>query len=97
MPTALAAPLAVIAGAGAFGWVGLHLILVAEVGGPKHAGLLTGVAVTFSWSGVLVGPPIFGLALEATGSYRLSWLLLSAYALLAAAALSRLRPLVQRS
>lgn len=93
----LAAPLAIIAGAGAFGWVGLYLALVAEVGGPRYAGLLTGVAVTFSWSGVLVGPPIFGVALEATGSYRVPWLVLSACALLVAGALSRLRPLVQRN
>lgn len=93
----LAAPLAIIAGAGAFGWVGLYLALVAEIGGPRYAGLLTGVAVTFSWSGVLVGPPIFGGLLEATGSYRVPWLLLSACALLVAGALSRLRPLVQRN
>ena len=92
----LAALLAIIAGAGVFGWVGLHLALVAEIGGARYAGLLTGVAVAFAWSGVLVGPPIFGLVLDATGSYRLPWLILGATALLSALALSRLRPLVQR-
>ena len=89
-------PLAVIAGAAAFGWMGLYLALVAEVGGARYAGLLTGVAMTFAWSGVLVGPPIFGVALEATGSYRLPWLTLSAVAVLVGVALQRLRPLVQR-
>lgn len=93
---ALVALLAAIAGAGAFGWVGLYLALVAEVGGRKYAGFLTGIAVAFAWSGVLVGPPIFGLILDATGSYRLPWLLLSTEALLVAAALASLRPLVQR-
>ncbi|MBI4608068.1 MAG: MFS transporter [Candidatus Rokubacteria bacterium] len=96
LPSRLAAPLAVIAGAGAFGWVGLYLALVAEIAGVRYAGLLTGVAVMFAWSGVLVGPPLFGVVLEATGSYVGAWLLLSAYALLVAAALSRLQPLVQR-
>lgn len=96
VPSQLAPALAVVAGAGAFGWVGLYLALVAEIAGPRYAGLLTGIAVMFAWSGVLVGPPIFGLLLEATGSYLLPWLLLSACAVSVAVALSRLEPLVQR-
>jgi sugar phosphate permease len=96
-PWALASLLGIMAGAGAFGWVGLYLALVAEIGGAKYAGLLTGVAVAFAWSGVLIGPPLFGLLLDATGSYRVPWLVLSAVALAAAAALSRPRPLVKRS
>ncbi len=93
----LAIPLAVAAGVGAFGWVGLYFALVAEIGGVRYAGSLTGVAVAFAWSGVLVGPPIFGLILDATGSYTLPWLVLSTNGLLVAMALSRLRPLVQRN
>jgi len=93
---ASAALVAVVAGVGAFGWVGLYLALAAEVGGPRYAGLLTGVAVSCSWSGVLVGPLLFGLILEATGSYRGPWLALAAATLAAAAALHRLPPLVRR-
>lgn len=93
---ALAPLLALIAGAGTFGWVGLYLALVAEVGGARYAGLLTGVAIMFAWSGVLAGPPLFGLLLEGTGSYRLPWLALAVAVLLVAVALSRIRPLVQR-
>jgi len=93
---ASAALVAVVAGVGAFGWVGLYLALAAEVGGPRYAGLLTGVAVSCSWSGVLVGPLLFGLVLEATGSYREPWLALAAATLAAAAALHRLPPLVRR-
>ena len=96
MPPALAGPLALVAGAGAFGWVGLYFALVAEVGGTRYAGLLTGVAAMFAWSGVLVGPPIFGLALDATGAYSAPWLLTSAAALLVAVTLPRLQPLVPR-
>lgn len=96
LPTAAVIPLAVVAGAGAFGWVGLYFALVAEIGGARYAGLLTGVAVAFAWSGVLVGPPMFGLLLQSTGSYAWPWLTLALVATLVAATLPQLRPLVQR-
>jgi sugar phosphate permease len=96
LPRAAVPPLAVLAGAGAFGWVGLYFALVAEIGGARYAGLLTGVAVAFAWSGVLVGPPVFGLLLEATGSYGWPWLTLAIVALVVAVTLPQLRPLVQR-
>jgi MFS family permease len=96
LPVGALVPLAFVAGAGAFGWVGLYFTLVAEIGGARYAGLLTGVAVAFAWSGVLVGPPVFGVLLEATGSYRWPWLTLAAVALVVAATLPRLSPLVQR-
>lgn len=96
LPGPAASIAAVLAGAGAFGWVGLYLALAAEVGGPRHAGLLTGIAVACAWSGVLVGPPLFGGLLEATGGYRWPWLLLAATGLAAATALHRIPPLVRR-
>jgi sugar phosphate permease len=89
-------PLAIAAGIGAFGWVGLYFALVAEIGGARYAGLLTGAAVVSAWSGVLVGPPLFGLVLQATGAYTVPWLLLAAIAVGVALALPRPRPLVQR-
>ena len=96
LPEWLVYPLAFVAGAGAFGWVGLYFALVAEIGGPRHAGLLTGAATACSWSGTLIGPPIFGLILEATGGYAASWLVLTAVALAVVVTLPRLSPLVQR-
>jgi MFS transporter, ACS family, hexuronate transporter len=96
LPSAGIIPLAIVAGAGAFGWVGLYFALVAEIGGARYAGLLTGVAVAFAWSGVLVGPPLFGLMLGATGSYAWPWLTLSLIAALVAITLPQLKPLVQR-
>src|SRR6058998_2466265 len=88
--------LALVAGIGAFGWVGLYFALVAEIGGARYAGLLTGVAVAFAWSGVLVGPPIFGLVVDRTGSYMWPWLGLAAVGVAVAATLPRPAPLVQR-
>lgn len=96
LPAAGIVPLAILAGAGAFGWVGLYFALVAEIGGARYAGLLTGVAVAFAWSGVLIGPPMFGLLLGSTGSYAWPWLTLAVIAILVAITLPHLKPLVQR-
>ena len=96
LPGPTAVLVALLAGVGAFGWMGLYLALAAEVGGARYAGLLTGVAVSFAWSGVLVGPPLFGLMLQATGAYRWPWLLLALTSLAVAVALHRLPPLVKR-
>ena len=96
LPVELAVVLALVAGAGAFGWVGLYFALVAEIGGPRYAGLLTGVATAFAWSGTLIGPPIFGLARETSGAYTVPWLILTTIATAVALVLPRLRPLVQR-
>lgn len=95
-PSALTVPLAVLAGAGAFGWVGLYFALVAEMGGPRQAGLLTGVAVACAWSGVLLGPPVFGAVLDAADTYAAPWVLLAAAVAAAAVVLWRLPPLVRR-
>jgi sugar phosphate permease len=91
----VAALISLVVGAGALGWVGLYFALVAEIGGTRYAGLLTGASVVFAWSGVLMGPPLFGLAREWSGSYRLPWLLIAGLAVLAAALLWR-RPPVRR-
>jgi cyanate permease len=84
-----------VAGIGAFGWVGLYLALAAEAGGSRSAGLLTGVAVSCSWSGVLVGPPLFGCLLDATGADHVPWLVLAATSIVAIA-MSRIPPLLKR-
>jgi len=96
LPSAVLPPLAVVLGVAAFGWVGLYFALVAEIGGARSAGLLTGLAVIFAWGGILVGPPLFGLLLDVTDSYGLAWLALAVAAVGVAVTLPRLQPLVQR-
>jgi sugar phosphate permease len=96
-PTVVIALLAAAAGMAAFGWVGLYFTLVAEIGGARYAGLLTGVAVMFSWSGVLVGPPLFGALLQGTAQWTVPWLLLGLIGLGVALVLPRPAQLVQRS
>jgi predicted MFS family arabinose efflux permease len=70
---ALAALVAFWAGVGTFGWVGLYLVVSAEVGGREQAGLLTGVAMGVIFAGIPLGAPLFGLILEATDSYAAAW------------------------
>jgi sugar phosphate permease len=96
LPDTVATLVTFIFGAGAFGWTGLYLALAAEVGGTRYAGLLTGVAVTCAWSGILVGPALFGFALETFGTYRWPWLALTLSGAAVAVVLSRIAPLVDR-
>lgn len=75
----IAAPVAagVIAfftGVGAYGWVGVFFVISAETGGPREAGLLTGVGYSSIVVGLLIGPPVFGLLLERTDSYAAAWI-----------------------
>jgi hypothetical protein len=46
---------------GAYGWVGIFFVMSAEIGGPKDAGLLSGMAFTSIVVGLLSGPALFGL------------------------------------
>ena len=96
LPLWLVAVVAFVAGAGALGWVGLYFALVAEIGGARHAGMLTGAATACSWSGTIVGPLLFAALLGATSSYVIPWLVLSVVAAAVALTLPRLAPLVQR-
>jgi sugar phosphate permease len=96
LPEDMLVPLAIFAGAGAFGWVGLYFALVAEIGGARYAGVLTGISVIFAWGGTLFGPPIFGHVLDATDSYQASWLILAGLACVVAVVLPWPKPLVQR-
>ena len=96
LPDGVLVPLAIAAGAGAFGWAGLYFALVAEIGGARYAGVLTGLSVIFAWGGTLFGPPIFGHVLDATDSYTTSWLILAGLAAVVAVTLPWPKPLVQR-
>jgi MFS family permease len=68
-----AAALAFLAGIGAYGWVGIFFVISAEVGGPRQAGLLSGMAFASIVVGLLIGPTVFGLLLVSADSYRAAW------------------------
>lgn len=79
-----AALLAFATGVGAYGWVGIFFVISAEAGGPRQAGLLSGVAFASIVLGLLVGPPVFGLLLEASNSYAVAWAAFAALSALVA-------------
>jgi MFS transporter, ACS family, aldohexuronate transporter len=76
--------LAFATGIGAYGWVGIFFVISAEAGGPRQAGLLSGVAFAAIVLGLLVGPPVFGLLLEASNSYAVAWAVFAALSALVA-------------
>ena len=79
-----AGALAFATGVGAYGWVGVFFVISAEAGGPRQAGLLSGVAFASIVLGLLVGPPVFGLILEGWDSYAAAWAVFAALSALIA-------------
>ena len=82
-PSWLLIGIIVLFGFTAIGWGGMNLVLASEFAGKQNAGLAVGYAATISLIGNLAGPPLFGWMADASGSYTLSWWLLTASALVA--------------
>ncbi|MFQ5763205.1 MAG: multidrug transporter subunit MdtG, partial [Candidatus Bathyarchaeia archaeon] len=40
---------------------------------PEHAGVAVGLLLSMLAAGIVVGPPLFGLAVDLTHSYPLAW------------------------
>lgn len=76
-PAALLVALLCVYGATAIGWNGVYLAVVARLVPHADAARATGGTLFFTFSGVVIGPPLFGALGTALGS--LSW----AFALLA--------------
>jgi len=68
-------------GFSAFGWGGLNFVLAAEYTGSEYAGLAVGYTNMIGLLGNIIGPPLFGLIIDVTGSYSLGWWFLAASAL----------------
>lgn len=64
-------------GLAALGWGGLFLALTAELAGKELSGVATGFGLTLTCVGIMVGPPVFGLIVDRTGSYELAWTFVS--------------------
>jgi MFS family permease len=87
-----------VAGAGAIlggfcliGWQGLWVTMVSELGPPGSAGTAVGFGMLFTNAGIVVWPPLLGLAADVTGSLRWSWVVLGAALALALWPLRRIR------
>ena len=91
------AALAFATGVGAYGWVGVFFVISAEAGGPRQAGLLTGVAYASIVVGLLVGPPAFGLLLEGSDSYAAAWATFAALSALVTITMLSAGPMINRT
>jgi MFS family permease len=60
-------------GGTAIGWNGVQLSQVARHAPPGQAGSVTGAAGFLTFTGVVLGPPLFALLAGATGSYRVGF------------------------
>jgi len=64
---------------GAVGWNGVQISFLSELARPGSEGRAVGLGQTIQQPGILVGPFLFGLIVDATGSFRPAWLLLAGF------------------
>ena len=79
-------------GASAIGWNGVYLAEVARQAPEGKASVATGGTLTFTFLGVVIGPPLFGALSSAFGTYRAGFLALVVTSSLCAWVLYRLKP-----
>lgn len=82
-PVLVMAAILVLLGFSAVGWSGVSMALVAELAGRERSSSAAGVALTGSYLGVILTPPLFGLLVDLSGGYRLSFVALAALGLVA--------------
>ncbi len=63
----------ILFGATAIGWNGVYLAEVARLAPEGKAGVATAGTLLFTYLGVVVGPPIFGVLVAGMGSYSLAY------------------------
>lgn len=90
-PRALLVPILVVFGASAIGWNGVYLAEVARRAPAGMASLATGGTLAFTFLGVVIGPPVFGLLATVFGTYRAGFVALMGVASLCGLLLFRLR------
>ena len=88
-PTWVLLAIVILFGASAVGWNGVYLAEVARQAPPGMASVATGGTLTVTFFGVVVGPPLFGLIVNLTGTYRAGYAAVGVLTLLCLAALWR--------
>ena len=84
-------PVLFVLGVGAIGFGGVYLTLLSEFGGRGGAAKAAGFGSSIGVGGSILGPPIFGYIVDATGSYNIAWLSLAFMAALCILLLSFVR------
>lgn len=76
-PLFLLLPICIIMGASCLGWSGIHFTFVAELAGKDLVGSATAVCTIIAALLGLMWPPLIGWIIDVTGSYTMSWLVVS--------------------
>ncbi|MBI3964669.1 MAG: MFS transporter [Chloroflexi bacterium] len=76
-PTVLLVVAATLLGVSAIGWNSIYQIAIPELVRPEQAGAAVGLSFTLTSSAAIVGPPLFGLIVDTSGSYASAWLALA--------------------
>jgi MFS family permease len=79
---------AIVYGATAVGWNGVMLAELSRLAPPGKAVTATGGSLFLTFSGVMLGPMLFGAWVTATGSYPSGFLILAALGVIGAALLA---------
>ena len=87
-PVAAIAGVTMLLGASALGWNGVYLAEVAQLAPAGRAGAATGGALSLTFLGVVLGPPLFSVLVAASG-YRTAFLAAAAAAAAGALTLGR--------
>lgn len=95
VPDALLWGLLLMTGLSAIGWNGINMTFVAELAGRRASATAAGLNLTGSYLGILIGPPLFGVLVDASGSYVPAFTAAGCLGLVALALVSRIRPNVQ--
>lgn len=80
-PALLMGLLFLLFGASAIGWNGLFLAEVARLSPQGKVSIATSGAMVWNFAGILIGPALFAVIVRASGSYALTFGLLSLFAL----------------
>jgi sugar phosphate permease len=67
-------PVIFVLGVGGIGFGGVYLTLLSELGGRGGAAKAAGFGSSIGVGGSVLGPPVFGYIVDATGSYNTAWL-----------------------
>lgn len=73
-PVTIVGAATIIGGATAIGWNGVYLAEVARLAPKGMAGTVTGGTLFLTYFGVVIGPPVFSLALVVTGGFPVPFL-----------------------
>ncbi len=80
-----------LAGLTSVGWNGINMLHVTEIAGRRASATAAGMNLTASYLGIMMGPPLFGLLVDVTGTYSVAFYSGAVVYLAALLLLSRVR------